>query len=476
MVDATRLGTVAIRALSRRDNRHITGVPTVAGMKPSDLVKGLVVAATTGALVYGGGAQATGTAQEEGNGAPEKPTMFVDNDPNGTENEQFEIRNYLVNLIKGAADDSEITIASYRFDDTEVSKALVDKIKNHGVTVRVIADGKDADKKAYKDVAGADEQGSWIRNCGKPQEDPEHNMHTSCNGTHIMHNKFYLFSETGGKSNVVMHTSSNLSQKGKPDVTSSGPEMWNTAYTAIDEKWLYGMYQNYFNDLTAGIDVPDYYEYFNKKYGQSNGKYKLYVSPRKESDENVTFANILKNVECGDNKTGGTSGTGKDAHRTIVRVAAAQIAKGGGATVAAELFRLDNEGCYVDVFGTEVSQAKDGPLRGGLLRAPTGIYHGPEVREFSENQCGTHEKNILIDGNYDGDGDQKIVFTGSHNLNKKSPFHNDDMILRINDADVHEEFRKHFFKIRAAAAITWQTSKYETTDPDDLKFECPVKK
>jgi phosphatidylserine/phosphatidylglycerophosphate/cardiolipin synthase-like enzyme len=445
-------------------------------MKPSDLVKGLVVVATTGALVYGGGAQAAGTAQEKDNGAPDKPTMFVDNDPNGSESEQYRIRNYLVNLIKGAEDNSDITIASYRFNDKEVSDALVDKINNHHVKVRVLADAKDAGKEPYTDVLEATQgKASWIRNCGD-RDDSGGNKHTSCIGDHIMHNKFYLFSKTGGKSNVVMHTSSNLSTKSRADVTSSGPEMWNTAYTAIEEKWLYGMYQNYFKDLSARLDVEDYYEYFNKKYGQSNGKYKLYVSPRKKSNSNITFANILKSVECRGNTSGGTPGTGPDAHRTIVRVAAAQIAKGGGAAVAAELWRLDNEGCYVDVVGTDVSQAEEGPLRGGLLRAPKGKYHGPEVREFSTNQCGTHEKNILIDGHYAGKKNQKVVFTGSHNLNRKSPWHNDDMILRIIDPDVHEEFKKHFFKIRDAAAITWQTSKYETYDPDDLEFKCPQKK
>lgn len=111
-------------------------------------------------------------------------------------------------------------------------------------------------------------------------------------------------------------------------------------------------------------------------------------------------------------------------------------------------------------------------MRGGLLRAPTGKYHGPEVREFSTNQCGTHEKNILIDGYYDGKPDQKVVFTGSHNLNNKSPWYNDETILRITDSKVHEEFKEHFFTIRDAAAITWQTS---TTDPDDFDFKCKEK-
>jgi phosphatidylserine/phosphatidylglycerophosphate/cardiolipin synthase-like enzyme len=440
-------------------------------MRASDLVKGLVVAATTGALVYGGGAQAT--VAEDGDDAPDKPYVFVANNPDGTEKgspaeyQQYRIRDYLVNLIEGAEKNSDITIASYRFNDPKVADALVKKIEEDNVKVRVIVDAEHAGKEPYKDVKKAVEgsKTSWIKTCDDGGESGT-NKHTSCMGDHIMHNKFYLFSNTGGETNVVVQTSSNLSE-------SSGPKMWNTAFTAMgdDGKWLYDKYQTYFTDLkNAGAGNADYYSYFNNMHAPTeNKKYKLYISPRPESDESVTFANILKNVECGGNKTGGTS---DNEHRTIVRVAAAQITKGGGAAVAAELWKLDNKGCYVDVVGTEVSQAEDGPLRGGLLRAPTGKYHGPEVREFSENQCGTHEKNILIDGNYNGNGDQKVVFTGSHNLNKKSPFHNDDIILRITDPGVHDKFKEHFFKVRAAAAVTWQTSKYETTDPDKFEFNC----
>ncbi|GAA1716581.1 hypothetical protein GCM10009745_76370 [Kribbella yunnanensis] len=434
-------------------------------MKPSDLVKGLVVAATTYALAFGGGAQAAGTAQEKENKAPDKPTTFVDNDPNGSTSERYRIRDYLVNLIKGAELDSKITIASYRFDDYEVAKALIDKIKTKRVTVEVIVDAAHGDTTSYREVKKAADESrlSWIKYCprGTPSDG---NKATACIGDHIMHNKFYLFSKTGGKSNVVVQTSSNLSGP-------SGPNMWNTAFTAMgdDGKWLYDKYQEYFFDLNSERRRDDQYQHFIDDHGPvSNAKYKMYVSPRKESSSTVTFANILKNVKCDGNTSGGTD----DGHRTIVRVAAAQIAKGGGAAVAAELWRLDNEGCYVDIVGSKISQAKDGPLRGGLLRAPTGKFHGPEVRDFSNNQCGTHEKNILIDGHYAGNPNQKVVFTGSHNLNRKSPWHNDDVILRITDADVHEKFKEHFFKVRAAAAVTWQTSKYETTDPDDLEFNC----
>ncbi len=54
-----------------------------------------------------------------------------------------------------------------------------------------------------------------------------------------------------------------------------------------------------------------------------------------------------------------------------------------------------------------------------------------------------------------------MVFTGSHNMNNKSPRYNDEVILQINDSEVHDGFKRYFFDLRAGAAITWQTSKFD---------------
>lgn len=151
------------------------------------------------------------------------------------------------------------------------------------------------------------------------------------------------------------------------------------------------------------------------------------------------------------------------------------LAGANGIKVAKKLWELDNQGCYVDIVANEIKHQKGrgekkGPLE-YLLKKPTGGYHGPEVREFSGKQCGVHQKDVMIDGNYNGDPNQKIVFTGSHNLNNKSVRYNDETILRIKDREIHDQFMKHFFELRAAAAITWQTSKYKTY-LDHHKFNC----
>ncbi|MGH3905354.1 MAG: phospholipase D-like domain-containing protein [Pseudonocardiaceae bacterium] len=159
-----------------------------------------------------------------------------------------------------------------------------------------------------------------------------------------------------------------------------------------------------------------------------------------------------------------------------------QIAGANGTAIAKRLWELDNQGCYVDIVADEIRNqgTRDGEKKAleYLLRRPEALppnrvnYHGPEVQEFSGGQCGVHQKNLLIDGYYDGKKNQKVVFTGSHNMNNKSPRYNDEVILQINDSEVHDGFKRYFFDLRAGAAITWQTSKFDVEPKRDPEFNC----
>ncbi|MEU8222365.1 phospholipase D-like domain-containing protein [Kribbella sp. NPDC048915] len=290
------------------------------------------------------------------------------------------------------------------------------------------------------------------------------NKGTSCMGQHIMHNKFFLFKEVDGAQNVVVQTSANLN-------ATSGTNMWNTAYV-VPDAWLYSKYDAYFTDLAdgsaAGPTDNDYYNTFRSEHNPANTKYAMNVSPRAAGN---TYLDVLNAVRCTGNTSGGTD---RD-HRTIVRVATMQIAGQNGIDIAKRLWDLDNQGCYVDIVADEISlmESRDDTKHAleYLLRRPIG-YHGPEVREFSGSQCGVHQKNLLIDGFFDGKPNQKIVVTGSHNMNNKSPRYNDEVILRINSAAVHEKFKEAFFTLRAGAAITWQTSKNDVEPKRDPEYNC----
>lgn len=131
---------------------------------------------------------------------------------------------------------------------------------------------------------------------------------------------------------------------------------------------------------------------------------------------------------------------------------------------------LDNQGCYVDIVADRISDDQNGPLR-TLLAKPETMdgtstnYHGPEVREFNSGQPhGVHQKNLLIDGHYDGKPNQKVVFTGSYNFTYRSVRVNDETWLQINDPNAHASFLRNFLDVRNAAHTCWQTSRTEGCD------------
>lgn len=374
------------------------------------------------------------------------------------------ISNHIVDLICGADPGSRIFAAAHMFADRDISDALFE-MSHRDVTVQVIVDRGAAlpeEEENYTeyfrlfhkwlDQPAGD---SWIRLC-----DLEYQPRACIGGgleqrqDALMHNKFFLFSETKGTEKVVVQTSHNFKKGG------SGTGMWNSAYTVADEPGVYDHYKEYFDHLTAEKKQDDFYHVLQPKVSD---KYRVYHSPRAKG--NMLF-DILDRVDC--TKTSNTGGTDGD-HRPIVRVAVWNASgdkwTSTGTYLARKLKYMDDQGCYVDFVVDTIGRGKgghDGPLE-ALLRKPKGNHHGPEVREFYAKSAkgGLHSKDILIDGYFDGKRDQKVVFTGTFNFTWKSVRVNDETLLQINDAGVHDDFRTYFYKVRKAASLTWQTSKYK---------------
>lgn len=390
-----------------------------------------------------------------------------------------EIVDHLLDLIEGAADGSTITIATYKFEGTvggDVRDALF-LAHARGAHIQVIASKGAAGGSTYEKlkeiVNGWDDPKSFVQTC-KGGDGGNGNDGNACFGTHKMHNKFYLFSETHGSKNVVVQSTENLEDK----------RWWNSSYT-IRYKPLYDHYSAYFDELKKATETtirkPDFYD----EPGLGHvyiGNYAVYHSPRTRSSGN-TVRNILNNVECFGNTSGGTGG--KYPHRTIVRVSNWEIKGAVGEAIAEKLWQLDNAGCYVDVVVNAVSQDKKDPTKPlqRLLRKPlpcpepVGNCHGPEVREFYENAkegYPLHEKNLMIDGNYDGDGNQKVVFTGSVNFNNKSLENNDETWLRLYDNQAYDDFVTHFQHAKCAAHINWQSTKAPRPWNTAVESNCPA--
>ncbi|MGP3936227.1 phospholipase D-like domain-containing protein [Nonomuraea sp. KM88] len=367
--------------------------------------------------------------------ARQAPLGAVFNNP-GTA-DASKIVDQLITLIGGAAAGSDIRMTAFEFTDSDVLAALK-AAHARGVNVKVLADGGAKDSDQFKELAtalgGDTSRPSWASHCRH-----DGNSSTACIGDvpgddgSKMHNKFYLFSSTLGSSDVVMQSSANLKKGG------SGTGQWNSSYT-LSDKAVYDAYLAYFDDLVEMELIPDYYETHPPV---ETPAMKLYYAPREDGD---TMYNILGHVTCKGNTEGGTTGD----HRTIIRVSTWHIAR---TAVARRLWELDQQGCYVDIVYRHAGKA----ALEALLKPPNG-YHGPEIRTFADAP-GTHQKDLLIDGTYNGEINQKVVFTGSMNLNPSSLRENDETMLRITDPEVHRAFKYNFWGVREAADVDVQTSK-----------------
>ncbi|MFC7625933.1 phospholipase D-like domain-containing protein [Microlunatus sp. GCM10028923] len=432
---------------------------TSAGRSP------LLAAVLTAALVLFGTVVTTGPAAAEPRAADCAQTGAIFNHPHS---DPRRIHEHLECLIDGTPEGAEIRMASYRFADGEVVAAL-DRAIERGVKLKIIVDHRFVADDEHPDFAlfwglqkkiGSDKtKDSWAAPCPGEGDDG------ACIGSFKMHNKQFTFSETHGVPDVTFITSSNLEDKEIPVADNDGIFMWNSGYTAANDAPLYDWFANrYFTDLAAEHPAnDDYFEERKLPAEDGLGNYKVYHSPRKSGN---TVLDILDKINCHGSTTGGTD----PGNRTIVRVAVWAISgnelSDPGVKIAKRLWDLDNEGCYVDIVADRIDADTDGPLR-TLLRKPerTEIgkqqnYHGPEVREFNNKQdFGTHQKNLLIEGTYDGQKNQKIVFTGSVNFTYRSVRVNDETWLQINDGGVYDRFAENFADVRQAAHSCWQSSR-----------------
>ncbi len=201
----------------------------------------------------------------------------------------------ICNLVNQTAPGSKIQIANFVISGTAGMDFADTLLAAHsrGVDVQIVIDGWQIDKPAAAKLInelGVDESAaSWVHVCS--HKSPEGNT-SSCIGTKGQHNKFYLFSETGGEHDVVVQSSANFT-----DVNSK--TYWNNALTITDNHKLYEGYAAYFDDLVAEIQQPDYYRTVTA--GMRGGKVTAHFFP------SATVDPILERLsELGCKTTGNT--------------------------------------------------------------------------------------------------------------------------------------------------------------------------
>ncbi|MEV5169798.1 phospholipase D-like domain-containing protein [Streptomyces flaveolus] len=355
-------------------------------------------------------------------------TSAVFNDPSGTTADQNRIRDYIVSLINATPAGESITAAAYTFTDGTAAQALVNA-KARGVKVRLIVDNTTVtmtggEYSTLVNGLGTDRtQSSWVMACPSARGCIGDRELTSGDPA-INHNKFWLFSNVGGASNVVVQTSHNMT-------TSQRTTYFNNAVT-IPDSGLYGIYQSYFSDLlrygSSSSGNDDYYT----TPTSSTGPYKAYFFPRHEASgtswnndaSTDTVKLILDNVSC----SGGTQ----------IRVGMNLFSRD---EVAQKLVSLVNSGCSVylaaDGAPGSMSQAVTDTLYGKLTKRVECYENSPD----GTYKIGVHSKYLLIQGTYDGVANRKLVWTGSHNYTYSALRANDETLLKIDNSAVYDQYK-----------------------------------
>lgn len=387
----------------------------------------LALAATVGLVAVGGPATATPT-----DGA-------VFNDPTSATG-KYAIQNHLVELIDGAPAGSTIRLTIYLFASSTYKDHLVSAYQR-GVHVQFVADSAEAPSTAttwhqLADVLGTDKsKDSFAITCGAGHGcvDPD---------SGIDHDKFALFSSTGGASNVVVQSSANMNSH-DTGVGNSGINAWNNAVTLVDEPAIYQAY------VTRWAAMRD--QVHSTAYASTNGTHaKVYFFPRASGS---TVLGILDNVDCSKQNTSG--GWGAD-HLTSIHVAMYKLSD---VDVAQKLWALDNAGCVVHVVRTNVGTADDTAV--GALEKCTA-HNGVTVDSIhnrvsddndpndTEKVGFLHSKYLVIDGYYDGAANQRNAWTGSYNYTTGALRSNDEALLKIRGhADMIDAFQANFATVAA---------------------------
>jgi phosphatidylserine/phosphatidylglycerophosphate/cardiolipin synthase-like enzyme len=329
-----------------------------------------------------------------------------------------DILRHLSGLIEQTGPGALIRIAIFVVSG-ETGKAFArDLLAAHerGVNVQMVVDGWQADDRAVQmliEQLGFDRSGrSWLHACTGLS--PEGTT-SACIGSKGMHNKFFLFSETGGARRVVVQSSANFTDL-------SAATHWNNALTLVGNDDLYQAYTSYFDDLSAERRNEDYYRVVQT--AMAPGSVVAHFFPRAGGDSSTdTILELLAPVEGGKHTEIRVGMSEWDAYRI---------------GIAQRLCELADSGASVRVVRGVMDDAVSGVLRSAPrveMRALDDVRRPPGR---------IHSKYMLIGGKYADIADARIVITGSHNYTQTSLRRNDETLLRFDLPPIYEQYLSNF--------------------------------
>ena len=240
-----------------------------------------------------------------------------------------------------------------------------------------------------------------------------------------MHSKFFLFSHTGGRRNVVMVSSSNLNRGG----AVAG---WNDLFAVQGRKRFYTYFLKVHRLMTrenaAGRQILKV----------TDGPFTARFYPvRGASKANDPVLADLRQIRCG-------SGFG----RTEVHISMFFWGQRRGNYLADRIFELARQGCTVNVIYGAPTKQLGTRLRtaasNGLIRLWDSRF---DMDKDGYNEVRTHAKYVLVKGTFGKSKKARVVMTGSQNWVGGMAVH-DETLLRVTLPRAYATYRRNWQNIR----------------------------
>ena len=339
------------------------------------------------------------------------------NVPRSTAEKEFRVERTITSAINHAKKGSLIRISLFSFDRKPVAQALIDA-KKRGVHVQILLNDHQ--------VTGA--QRMLHRALGKNRWNK--NFSYECtNGCRSKgennHIKFFLFSHTGKARDVVMTGSVNFT-------LNAVKNQYNDVYVKNNAPKLYDAFNVLFDQMRK--DKPARPLWFSRQIGT---QFVLQATPfPNPGPKHDPIMSILGRVHC----KGARGGTGNRYHHTIVRVSMHAWDGKRGTYIAQRLRNLYAAGCDVKVMygkgGYNVRRELGVRTKRGYVPAHTNGY---DTDEDGQVDLYTHQKELLISGNYATDRSTSLVVTGSSNY-QDAGLRGDDEIFQLHSVGVLKQY------------------------------------
>ncbi len=318
--------------------------------------------------------------------------------------------NQVRDLIELTPPEEEITVCIFKFDDQEILESLI-RAKGRGVKVRIILNNGET----------SDKVNERIKSTLKKEIEDFYYIENEITKKAIIHNKFILFSRieapSGPISHIILQTSSNFQQKS----TEKLQDM-----LLIKDKYLYFSYLDFWYDIKVlgKINQLESYNYFDMQNADKN--IKAYFLPKRRDEEeygNDVIIKILNDI----NNPGNAR----------IRLAHGKWKKERDEIID-KLKDLIKDGVQVEIV---TNDNLDQDVRDELKKTKASIrYLNPKTN--------LHTKFFLIDAEFKN-GRRKIVYTGSHNLTKRSLRDNFEVLVEVKDEQIYREYLAYFNRIMA---------------------------